>query len=89
NNLPPYNHMQAHAPVREQQDADGHAVRACYLYAAMASVAKATGDQSLVDACHTLWDSVTTKRMYITGGVGSSRFGERFTFDYDLPNEEA
>jgi len=89
NNLPPYNSMQAHAPVREQQNADGHAVRACYLYAGMASVAKATGDQSLVDACHTLWDSVTTKRMYITGGVGSSRFGERFTFDYDLPNEEA
>ncbi|MDD4098862.1 MAG: glycoside hydrolase family 127 protein [Lentisphaeria bacterium] len=89
NNLPPYNHMQAHAPVREQRDADGHAVRACYLYAGMAGLAKATGDQSLADACHALWDSVTTRRMYITGGIGSSRFGERFSFDYDLPNEEA
>lgn len=85
----PYAYNQSHLPVREQKTAEGHAVRACYLYAGMASVARETQDQSLIDACKTLWDNVTTKRMYITGGVGSSRFGERFTFDYDLPNEEA
>ncbi|NLE55276.1 MAG: glycoside hydrolase family 127 protein [Lentisphaerae bacterium] len=85
----PYAVFQAHLPVREQLTAEGHAVRACYLYAGMASVAKATGDPSLLDACRRLWDNISTRRMYITGGVGSSRFSERFTFDYDLPNEEA
>lgn len=85
----PYAYNQAHLPVRQQTTAEGHAVRACYLYAGMAAVARETGDQSLIDACRTLWQNVTTRRMYITGGVGSSRFGERFTFDYDLPNEEA
>ncbi|MBO4527684.1 MAG: glycoside hydrolase family 127 protein, partial [Victivallales bacterium] len=85
----PYAYNQSHLPVREQKTAEGHSVRACYLYAGMASVARETGDQSLIDACKTLWDNVTTKRMYIHGGIGSSRFGERFSFDYDLPNEEA
>ncbi|MBQ2335768.1 MAG: glycoside hydrolase family 127 protein, partial [Victivallales bacterium] len=85
----PYAYNQSHLPVREQKTAEGHSVRACYLYAGMASVARETGDQSLIDACKTLWDNITTKRMYIHGGIGSSRFGERFSFDYDLPNEEA
>ncbi len=88
-NILPYAIFQAHLPVREQKTAEGHAVRACYLYAGMAGVAKHTGDQTLIDACKTLWENVTTRRMYITGGIGSSRFGERFSFDYDLPNEEA
>ena len=85
----PYAYNQSHLPVREQKTAEGHSVRACYLYAGMASVARETGDQSLIDACKTLWNNITTKRMYIHGGIGSSRFGERFSFDYDLPNEEA
>jgi DUF1680 family protein len=85
----PYAVFQAHSPVREQHTAEGHAVRACYLYAGMARVGKACGDESLLLACRRLWDNISTRRMYITGGIGSSRFSERFTFDYDLPNEEA
>ncbi len=82
-----YSYYQAHKPVREQEDAVGHAVRALYLYAGMADVARETGDAELAAACDRLWNSVTRKRMYITGAVGSSEYGEAFTFDYDLPND--
>ncbi len=79
-------YMQASLPVRQQKDAVGHAVRAVYLYTAMADLAGESGDQSLVDACHALWESVTHRQMYVTGGIGSTVLGEAFTVDYDLPN---
>jgi len=85
----PYRYCQAHLPVRQQTTAEGHAVRAMYLYCGMADVAAETGDEQLAAACRRLWDNVTRRRMYVTGGIGSSRRGERFTFDYDLPNETA
>ena len=84
---PAYN--QSHLPVREQKTAEGHSVRALYMYSAMAELAKETGDITLAAACETLWDNITEKRMYITGGAGSSANGERFTADYDLPNDSA
>ena len=84
-----YARDQAHKPIREQKDAVGHAVCNMYLMCGATDVAAETGDQSLLDAMHTLWDSVTLRRMYITGGIGSCDAGERFTFDYDLPNENA
>ena len=77
---------QSHLPVREQKTAEGHAVRAVYLYCAMADLALKYNDEGLKNACITLFDNITTKRMYITGGIGSSAFGEAFTVDYDLPN---
>ena len=80
-------YSQSHQPVREQQTAEGHAVRAVYLYCAMADLAKEYGDESLKRACERLWDNIVEKRMYITGGIGSSGILERFTVDYDLPNE--
>jgi DUF1680 family protein len=83
------NYHQAHLPVRDQKTADGHAVRAMYLYCAMADVASQTGDKTLAAACKRLWENVTRRRMYITGGVGSTADHERFTTDYDLPNETA
>lgn len=84
-----HDYNQAHLPVREQTTAEGHAVRACYLYAGMADVAIETGDRKLLAACKRIWRNIVERRMYIHGGVGSSRFGERFSYDYDLPNEEA
>ena len=82
-----YRYCQAHQPLREQQEAFGHAVRALYLYSGAADVAMETGDTELLDTCRRLWRSVTHRRMYVTGGVGSTPNGEAFTFDYDLPNE--
>lgn len=82
-------YSQAHLPVREQSKAVGHAVRAMYLYSGMADVAARTNDETLLQACRTLWDNTVTKRMYITGGIGSAAKGEAFTCDYDLPNDSA
>ena len=82
-------YCQDHLPVREQGQALGHAVRAMYLYCAMADVAGETGDQELRRACLRLWNSVCDRRMYVTGGIGSSLRNEGFTHDYDLPNLSA
>ena len=84
-----YDYLQAHLPVRKQDTAEGHAVRACYLYAGMADVATETGDEGLVAACKALWSNIVGKRMYVHGGIGSAHIGERFSYDYDLPNEAA
>ena len=84
-----YDYWQAHLPVREQTTAEGHAVRAMYLFSGMADVAAETGDLSLFKACKVLWRNMTERRMYITGALGSSSEGERFTFDYELPNDTA
>lgn len=78
--------FQTHLPVREQKTAEGHAVRAVYLYCAMADLAYHKKDESLKTACETLFDNIVSKRMYITGGIGSSAAGEAFTVDYDLPS---
>ena len=80
---------QSHLPVREQTEALGHAVRALYLYSGMASLAKETGDGALVQACKTLWQDLTERKMYVTGAYGSTRIGEAFTSAYDLPPDTA
>jgi DUF1680 family protein len=84
-----HEYSQSHKPVREQDKAVGHAVRALYLYAAMADLASDIGDPSLKKACEAVWRDVTTKRMYVTAGVGPSASNEGFTKDYDLPNDTA
>ena len=80
-------YQQSHLPVREQPDAVGHSVRAVYLYTAMADIAAATGEPALTEACFRLFDSISKRRMYITGGIGSTCHGEAFSTDYDLPND--
>lgn len=84
-NGPDYN--QAHAPIRKQTEARGHAVRAVYLFTGAAKIASLTKDKALLDACRGLWENIAYKQMYITGGIGSTRLGEAFTVDYDLPND--
>lgn len=81
---PPYH--QSHLPVREQKTAEGHAVRALYLYTAMADVARIKKDAGLAEACKALFADIVGKKMYITGGTGATYHGEAFTFAYDLPN---
>lgn len=84
-----YAYSQSHIPVREQREVVGHAVRAMYLYAAMADLAGELGDAGLLEACEHLWKHLTTRNLYITGGIGPSASNEGFTRDYDLPNEKA
>lgn len=80
-------YSQSHMPPALQTTAEGHAVRAMYMYSAMADAAKEYNDSAMKAACRTLWKNITEKRMYITGGIGSSGHLERFTADYDLPND--
>lgn len=80
---------QAHKPVREQEEAVGHAVRAVYLYSGMADAARVTGDESLYAACERLWKDIASRKLYVTGGIGGTREGEAFSFPYDLPGDLA
>jgi Uncharacterized protein conserved in bacteria len=82
-------YMLNHAPLRSQPDATGHAVRAVYLYSAMAEEYADSGDPTLLAALRRLWDSLVSRRMYVTGGIGSQAHGERFTADFDLPSDTA
>lgn len=80
---------QSHIPVRRQEEAVGHSVRALYLYTGMAMLAKETDDAQLLDVCRKLFENIASKKMYITGGIGSTHIGETFTNAYDLPNDTA
>jgi DUF1680 family protein len=84
-----YRYCQAEEPIRQQEMAVGHSVRACYLYAGVADIALETGDPELLQVSRRLWDDLTRHQMYITGGLGPARSNEGFTFAYDLPNETA
>lgn len=82
-------YMQNHKKVTEQNEVVGHAVRACYMYSAMADVAALTGTDSYVAALKNLWNEVIAGKVYITGGIGSAGSNEGFTEAYDLPNFSA
>ena len=75
--------------IVNQDEAVGHAVRAGYLYAAVADVAALTGDDSLLMAIDKIWNNVVDKKMYVQGGVGAIGSGERYGSNYELPNETA
>ena len=76
-------------PVTEQDEAEGHAVRAGYLYSAMADVAALTHDDSLLHAIDKIWENVVTKKLYVQGSVGAVGSGERYGENYELPNATA
>ena len=82
-------YSQDHKPLREQDETVGHAVRALYFYSGAADVYAETGERGLLEALHRLWDNMTTRRMYVSGGLGSRYEGEAFGGDYELPNERA
>jgi len=76
-------------PVEQLSEIMGHAVRAMYLFTGMADVETVTGDTSYLAALNRLWDNVVHKKMYLTGGIGSSKANEGFEGNYILPNKEA
>jgi hypothetical protein len=79
-------YLQAHKPVIEQSEAIGHSVRATYMYSGMADVAALTGDAGYINAIDRIWEDVVSKKIYITGGIGSRHEGEAFGDAYELPN---
>jgi uncharacterized protein len=82
-------YCQDHQPVVEQAEAVGHAVRAGYLYAGMADLAALTADQNYLRAIDRIWENIVSRKLYLTGGVGSSPHGEAFGENYELPNQTA
>ena len=82
-------YWQDNIPVVDQEEAEGHAVRAGYLYAAVADVAALTGDDSLIHAIDKIWTNVVEKKMYVQGSVGAIGDGERYGNNYELPNATA
>ncbi|AEB07660.1 protein of unknown function DUF1680 [Coriobacterium glomerans PW2] len=77
----------ASKPLIDQNIAEGHAVRAGYLYAGLADVAAASQDDAIKAAALRLWHNLADTQMYVTGGIGSTNMCEGFTHEYDLPNE--
>lgn len=82
-------YAQDHMPIADQREVVGHAVRAMYMYCAMADVTGATGDNKYVPALTSIWKDITERKMYVTGGIGPSASNEGFTVPYDLPNDSA
>ena len=76
-------------PVVDQTEAEGHAVRAGYLYSAMADVAALTGDTKMLSAIDTIWQNMVSKKIYVQGGAGAVGSGERYGENYELPNATA
>ncbi|NCD68143.1 glycoside hydrolase family 127 protein [Mucilaginibacter agri] len=76
-------------PVTDQTVAEGHAVRAMYLYSGIADVAALTGDKQYIKAIDTIWNNMVGKKIYVQGGIGAIPDGERFGADYELPNATA
>ena len=89
NNAEDNDYQQSGVPLRKAERAVGHAVRAVYLYTGMADLAAETDDPELYSACKRLWESITQRQMYITGGIGSTVHGEAFSVEYDLPPDTA
>lgn len=82
-------YWQDHKPVTEQDEAIGHAVRACYLYAGIADVAALTGDEKLLSSIDRIWENMVAKKFYVQGSIGAVGGGERFGDNYELPNGSA
>lgn len=82
-------YSQSHKPVTEQSEAVGHAVRANYMYSAMADVAALDGSEEYVEAIKRIWGNIVDKKYYITGGVGARHAGEAYGDNFELPNATA
>lgn len=82
-------YSQAHAKVIDQTEAVGHAVRATYMYAGMADIAALSGNKDYIKAIDQIWEDVVSKKMYVTGGIGSAGHNEGFSAPYELPNFSA
>jgi DUF1680 family protein len=92
-------------PFGEQTEAEGHAVRANYLYAGAADLFAETGDPALWAPLERIWTNVVQKKSYIDGGCGAlydgaspdgardqksiTRVHQAYGRNYQLPNVTA
>ena len=82
-------YYQQHIPVRQQTIPVGHAVRYGYFQTATTMLHRISGDASLLPALQQSWERMVSKRMYVTGGLGSLPGNEGFGNDYELNPEYA
>lgn len=82
-------YAQDHVPLSDQTQVVGHAVRAMYLYSALTDEVMESEDAQSLAALSRLWDDLTLRKMYVTGGIGSLASNEGFSEGYILPNDEA
>ena len=80
-------YSQQHLPAREQRSAEGHSVRAMYLYSGMADIVATKGDTTLIPALESIWHDIVDKKMHINGGLGAVPGIEGFGPEYVLPNK--
>jgi DUF1680 family protein len=80
---------QDHLPFRRLREVTGHAVRMVYYCCGAADLVAETGEPEYRAALDRLWENMTTRRMYVTGGIGSRYEGEAFGEDFELPNDRA
>lgn len=80
-------YFQQHKHIRQQTEPVGHAVRFGYLETAAAMLVRESGDRSLLPALEQTWECMVTRRMYVTGGLGSQPGSEGFGRDYELNPE--
>ena len=85
----PSEYSQDHMPILQQDEIVGHAVRAGYLYSGVADVAALTGDKAYQEALERIWENMSSKKLFITGGIGSRAQGEGFGPNYELNNHTA
>jgi len=65
---------QAHKPIQDQESVEGHSVRAMYLLTAVADLVRLDhldNDHHLRQALIQLWENMTQRKMYVTGGIGA------------------
>jgi uncharacterized protein len=81
-------HNQSYKPVLEQSEAVGHAVNCVSLIVSLTDVGTLTGIKDYLDAAQRMWLDIVERKMYITGGVGTTG-NEGFGEPYSLPNISA
>ncbi len=82
-------YAQDFVPLIEQRTAEGHSVRACYLYSGATDVARILKDEELFNALKAIFENIVDRRMYVTGGIGAKALTEAFDADFVLPNDLA
>ena len=82
-------YAQDHMPLSDQEEAVGHAVRACYFYSGATDIAAITGTKEYDNALEKIWEDIVYKKIFLTGGIGAERGIEGFGPAYELPNATA
>ena len=82
-------YLQDHKPLKDQEEAVGHAVRAGYFYSGATDVAALTGETAYDDALDKIWNNIVHQKIYLTGGIGAEPKHEGFGPAYELPNATA